>query len=103
MTLNAAQTVVLTGTTSSPFTATTSDTVSQNDIVPGGGAVIRVITSGTAVNVSILDPNVTAQGNPGTVTAVGTAATGSKYILIPPSAVNPSTGVATITFSTTTG
>jgi len=103
MTLNAAQTVVLTGTTSVPFTATTSDTVSSSDVVPGGGAVIRVITTGTVTNVSVLDPNVTSQGNAGTVVAVATPATGSKYILIPVSAVNASTGVATIQFSTTTG
>lgn len=103
MTLNAASTVVLTGTTSAPFTATTSDTVGSSDVIPGGGAVIRVVTTGTVTNVSILDPNVTAQGNAGTVVAVVTQATGSKYILIPVSAVNPSTGVATVNFSTTTG
>lgn len=99
MTLNAAQSVLLAGTTPAPFTPTASDTVSGSDIIPGGGAVMRVVTTGTSTNVSVLDPGVTAQGNPGTVTAVACPSTGVRYILIPPSAVNPSTNVATITFS----
>jgi hypothetical protein len=99
MTLNAAQSVVVVGTTPAPFTPTSSDTVSGNDIIPTGGAVLRVVTTGTATNVAVLDPNVTALGNPGTVTAVACPATGVRYILIPPSAVNPSTNVATVTFS----
>jgi hypothetical protein len=99
MTLNAAQSVVTAGTTPAPFTPTASDTISANDIIPGGGCVIRLVTTGTATNAAVLDPNLTAQGNPGTVTAVAAPATGVRYILVPPSAVNPSTGVATVTFS----
>lgn len=99
MTLNAAQSVLLTGTTPAPFTPTASDTISANDIIPGGGAVLRVVTTGTATNAAVLDPNVTAQGNPGTVTAVACPATGVRYILVPVTAVNPSTQVATVTFS----
>jgi hypothetical protein len=99
MTLNAAQSVLTTGTTPAPYTPTASDTISVNDIVPGGGCVLRVVTTGTATNVAVLDPNVTSQGNPGTVTAVACPATGVRYILVPVSAVNQSTGVATVTFS----
>jgi hypothetical protein len=98
MTLNAVQSVVTAGTTPGPFTPTASDTFAAGDIVPGGGMVLRVVTTGTATNVAVLDPNVTTQGNPGTVTPVACPATGVRYILVPPSAVNAS-GVATVTFS----
>jgi len=98
MTLNAAQSVVTTGTTPAPYTPTASDTISANDIIPGGGCVLRVVTTGTATNVAVLDPNVTTQGNPGTVTAVACPATGVRYILVPVAAVS-SAGIATVTFS----
>lgn len=103
MTLNAAQSVLLTGTTPAPYTPTASDTISASDIIPGGGCVLRVVTTGTATNVAVLDPNLTAQGNPGTVTAVACPSTGVRYILVPVSAVNQSTLVATVTFSAVTG
>ena len=103
MTLNAAQSVVTTGTTPSPFTPTASDTISANDIIPGGGCVMRVVTTSAACNVSVADPNLTAQGNPGTVSAVAMGTSATRYILVPVAAVNSSTGVATVTFSTTTG
>jgi hypothetical protein len=102
MTLNAAQSVLATGTTPGPFTPTASDTISANDIIPGGGCVLRVVTGGTnTASVSVLDPNVTSQGNPGTVTPVTVATSSAKYILVPPSAVNPATGVATVNFGGT--
>lgn len=101
MALVAAQSVVTTGTTPAPITPTASDTVSANDIVPGGGCVLRVVTTGTATNVAVLDPNLTTQGNPGTVTPVACPATGVRYILVPVNAVNNnvSPAVATVTFS----
>lgn len=99
MTLNAAQSVLAAGTTPTPFTPTASDTIAAIDIIPGGGCVARVVTTGTATNVAVLDPNLTAQGNAGTVVAVAAPATGVRYILIPPAAVNPGTGLATVTFS----
>lgn len=99
MTLNAAQSVLTTGTTPAPFTPTASDTIAALDVIPGGGCVLRVVTTGTATNVAVLDPNLTVQGNAGTVVAVAAPATGVRYILVPPQAVNPATGVATVTFS----
>jgi len=99
VTLNAAQSVLTTGTTPGPFTPTASDTIAAGDIIPGGGCVLRVVTTGTATNVAVLDPNNTAQGNPGTVTPVACPSTGVRYILVPVTAVNNSTGVATVTFS----
>jgi hypothetical protein len=99
MALQAAQTVVTTGITPAALTPSASETIAASDIVPGGGCIIRVITTGTATNVSVQDPNLTAQGNAGTVVPVACPATGVREILIPVSAVNNSTGVATILFS----
>ena len=99
MTLNAAQSVVTTGTTPAPFTPTASDTIAAADILSTGGCILRVVTTGTATNVAILDPNLTIQGNAGTVTPVACPATGVRYILVPPSAINAGTQVATVTSS----
>jgi hypothetical protein len=101
MTLNAAQSVVTTGTTPAPFTPTASDTIAAADILATGGAVLRVVTTGTATNVAVLDPNLTAQGNAGTVVAVACPATGVRYILVPVAAINNNANpaVATVTFS----
>jgi len=102
MALNAAQSVLTTGTTPAPYTATASDTISGNDITPTGGCVLRVVTTGTATNVTVLDPNLTVQGSVAAPAAVACPATGVRYILVPVSAVN-SAGVATVTFSSITG
>lgn len=102
MALQASQTIVTTGTTPAVITPTVSDTIAAASFGQQGCAM-RVITTGTLTNVSVLDPNFTAQSNPGTVTAVACPATGVRMILIPLSAVSPSTGVATVTFSSITG
>lgn len=102
MALYTVQSVLLASTTPSVITPTVSDTISGNDILPGGGCIIRVITAGTVTNVSVLDPNLTSQGNAGTVVAVACPATGIRMILIPVTAVNPGTNLATITFSSIT-
>lgn len=99
MTLNAAQSVLTTGTTPAPYTPTASDTIAAADVLSTGGCVLRVITTGTSTNVSILDPNLTIQGNPGTVTAVACPSSGVRYILVPVSAINPATQFVTVTFS----
>lgn len=98
MALQASQSVVTTGTTPSAITPTASDTIASSSFGPNG-VYMRVITTGTATNVATLDPGTTASGNPGTVTAVAAPATGVRMILIPNTAVAPSTGLATVTFS----
>lgn len=98
MALQPAQSVVTTGTTPSAITPTASDTISAS-FFGVNGVFLRVITTGTATNVSVLDPNLTQQGNPGTVTAVAAPSTGVRMILIPRAAINTATGVATVTFS----
>lgn len=98
MALQASQSVVTTGTTPAALTPTASDTIAAASFGVAG-VYARVITTGTATNVATLDPNFTAQSNPGTVTAVACPGTGVRMILIPRAAINQSTGVATVTFS----
>jgi hypothetical protein len=58
MTLQTPQSVVTTGTTPSPITPTASDTFPVGRFGPNG-MFLRVITTGTATNVAILDPGFT--------------------------------------------
>ncbi len=90
------------GVVVTPTPVTTSDTISQADLGTRGANLI-VRTSGTVTNVSVADPNTTPSGNPGTVTPIAMAATQNRAIFIPPSAVNPATGLATVTYSSATG
>src|SRR4051794_10363382 len=98
MALQVSQSVVTTGTTPAAITPSASDTIAASSFGVAG-VYMRVITTGTSSNVATLDPNFTAQSNPGTVTAVACPATGVRMILVPRAAISPSTGVATVTFS----
>lgn len=98
MALQASQSVVTTGTTPAAITPTASDTIAEASFGVNG-VYMRVITTGTTTNVAVQDPGATPSGNPGTVTAVAAPATGVRMILIPRSAINPATGLATVTFS----
>jgi hypothetical protein len=97
MALVSPQSVVTTGTTPSAITPSASDTIPGSTAGPNGW-FLRVITTGTATNVSVLDPGFTALSNPGTVTAVAAPSTGVRMILVPRGAIN-SSGVVTVTFS----
>lgn len=106
MALYTVQTPVPAGITPTAITPSASDTISGNDIAPGGGVLLRVITTGTATNVSILDPNLTALGNTvATPPVVACPATGVRLIFVPPAAVNnaASPPVATVTYSSIVG
>jgi hypothetical protein len=96
MTLLTAQSVVAAGTTPTPITPTASDTISVNDLIRG--ALLRVITTGTSTNVTVLDPGSTPSSNPGSPTAVACPATGIRMVYVPPSAASTA-GLATITAS----
>lgn len=98
MALRTAQSVVTTGTTPSAFTPSASDTVASSDFGTEG-VVLRVITTGTSTNVTVLDPGFSPLGNAGTALVVAAPATGVRMILIPNGAVSSATGVATVTFS----
>lgn len=93
-----AQSIVTTGTTPSALTPAASDTLAAA-CFGTQGAVLRVITAGTATDVEVLDPGYSPSGNPGNPTAVSCPSTGVRQILVPRSAINPATQVATVTFS----
>lgn len=97
MALLAVQSVVTTGTTPAPITPTASDTIPGSTAGPNGW-FLRVITTGTSSNISILDPGTTGISNPGTVTPLAAPATGVRMLLVPRGAINAS-GVVTITAS----
>jgi hypothetical protein len=101
MALLTPQSVVTTGTTPSAITPSASDTIPASTAGPNGW-FLRVITTGTASNVSVLDPGTTASSNPGTVTPLAAPSTGVRMLLIPRTAIN-SSGVATVTSSSQAG
>jgi hypothetical protein len=99
MTAQVSQSVTTAAAAPVPLTPAASDTIAESSFGPVG-VLIRVITTGTATDVAVLDPGVTpGYGNPGTVTAQTMPATGTREWLIPRAAINGSTNVATITFS----
>lgn len=84
-------------TTPSPITPSASDTIAEAQMGPNG-CLMRVITTGTSTNVSILDPGYSPMANAGTAASLAAPATGSRMLPIPRAALNTS-GVATVTFS----
>lgn len=99
MALQASQTVTTAGITPASITPTASDTIAASSF-GSQGVAMRIATTGTATNVAVLDPGATpGLGNPGTVTPLACPGTGVRKLLIPLGAINPATGVATVTFS----
>ncbi len=98
MTLQVSQALSRTATTPVPLTPAASDTIAESSFGPTG-LLARVITTGTATDVTVVDPGKTPVGNSGTAVAQSMPATGSREIFIPKAAVDPTTGLATITFS----
>jgi hypothetical protein len=96
------QSILQAGTTPAPQTPSASDTIAAGSFGSQGVAV-RAITPGTASNISVLDPTTTGLGNAGTLVPLAAPATGSRMLLVPRAAINPATGVATITSSSQTG
>lgn len=83
-----------------PITPSASETIAQSS-TGTQGVLIRVITTGTATTVTVLDPNTTAQGSPGNPAGQVMPATGVRRWLIPAAAFTG--GVATVTFTSVTG
>lgn len=98
MAQQASQTITTTAAAAVAITPTASDTIPESSFGLAG-VNIRVITTGTATTVTVLDPGFTPSSNPGTAAPQVMPATGVRRWLIPRSAVNPNTGVATVTFS----
>lgn len=86
-------------TTPTALTPAATDTIAEANFGPTG-VILLVITTGTATNVTVLDPGVTpGMGYAGTVPSLTGTATGHRALFIPRAAINPSTGAASITFS----
>lgn len=82
----------------SPITPTSSDTIAEAQF-GANGCVMRIITTGTVTNVTVLDPGKSPSGNNGTAIVNGVPATGARMLYIPRAAIDPATQVATVTFS----
>lgn len=103
MTLQATQTAGVPGgsttlTTPTALTPAASDTIAEASFGPNG-LLMLVVTTGTQTDVTILDPGTSALGYAGTVPTLTGTATGHRMMTIPRSAINPATGLATVTFS----
>lgn len=102
MTLQASQTVAVPSsgafTTPAALTPAATDTISQDSFGPNG-LIMLVVTTGTLTNVTVLDPTVTQVGYAGTVPSLAGTATGHRALFIPRTAISPSTGLASVTFS----
>jgi len=94
--LQASQSLTTTAAAPVPLTPSASETIAASS-AGTQGVLIRVITTGTTTTVTVLDPNNTSQGNPGTPTGQVMPATGARQFLIPLAAFTG--GVATVTFS----
>jgi hypothetical protein len=99
MALLTANSVTSTATTVAPAAVTTSDTVAASDIGTNG-ALLQVINgSGGSINVTLVDPGTTPVGNAGTAAVQAVANGADRWFRLSPGHVNPSTGVATVNFS----
>lgn len=103
MTLRAAGKATVAGLTPTSYTPTTSDTISGDDIIPNLGVALRVVTTGTAATLTVVDPFKTAGGSVAASQTVSLPGTGTRYVFIPSSVVDPTTNLATVTLSVITG
>ena len=85
-------------TTPTPITPSASDTIARSQFGPNG-VIIRVITTGTATNLTVSDPTKTDLSNSGTPPTLACPATGARKTLIPVAAIDPASDNATINFS----
>lgn len=90
------------GVAASPAAVSASDTIADGQF-GATGVILRVINGGGSPDtVTIADPNTTALGSAATNPTVSVTNGTTKLILIPKTAVNPSTGNCTVTHSFTT-
>lgn len=100
MALITPQTIGRTGTALTYTAVNSSDT-----FVPDSGGTYFVHVkngSGASINVTLDDAGTTPGGSSPTDPVVAVPAGADRFILLPPSYVNPSTGVVTISYSATT-
>ena len=98
MALQASQSLTTTAAATVPLTPSATETIAESSFGVQG-VQIRVVTTGTTTTVTTLDPTSTQISNPGAPVGQVMPATGTRQWLIPRGAINPATGVATVTFS----
>ncbi|MGC5019013.1 hypothetical protein [Micromonospora sp. DT47] len=81
---------------------TTSDTISANDIGARGAYLVVINGAGAPITVTVSDSSLTPVGNPATTTASSVTNATSKTFYISPAAVNLTTNVVTVAFSSAT-
>lgn len=88
------------GGTPAPVAVSASDTIAATQF-GSQGCILRVINAGGTVdNVTVTDPNLTVLGNAGTPAIVAVPiTTGIRMILIPVTAINQATQLATVNHS----
>lgn len=102
MALVTAVSVTSAATTVAGAAVSSSDTISASDIGTNGALLNVINGGGGSINVTISDPGTTAVGNAGTTSAQAVPAGADRWFRISPGHVNPSTGVATVSYSGTT-
>lgn len=102
MALLTATSALVTGVDITPQAVSESDTISRSDIGTNGALLQITNGSGSPITVTINDPGTTPASNPGTSASFAVAAAGNPFVRILPANVNPTTNVATVTFSDTT-
>jgi len=89
------------GVLASASAVSASDTIAESQF-GATGVVLRVINGNAAADtVTITDPTLTAMGSAATNPTIAVANGTTKSIFVPRSAINATTGVATVAHSTT--
>lgn len=101
MALRTATTVTTAATTVTPVAVAASDTIDQSDIGTRGCLLQVINGSGGSINVTLADPGTTPVGNAGTESAQAVPNGASRWFRITQHHVDPSTGLATVTYSGT--
>lgn len=86
----------------SPAAVSSSDTISASDLGTLGAHLVIINGGGSSDSVTVSDAGLTPAGNAATTPANAVANGTSEVMYISPKAVNPSTGVVTVTHSFTT-
>lgn len=102
MALRTATTVTTTATEVEAVAVAASDTIDSSDIGTRGCLLQVINGSGGSINVTLTDPGATPVGNAGTAVAQAVPAGEDRWFKITQHHVNPSTGVATVTYSSAT-
>jgi hypothetical protein len=85
-----------------PAAVSASDTISSSILGSNGAYLVVINGGGSSDNVTVSDSSLTPAGNAATTPANAVANGTTEVMYISPRAVNPSTGVVTVTHSFTT-